>query len=107
VGFAVVDDGGEGGGGFGGDGGVDGDLVNLLVVEQLQVEGLVELLLAAGEALARLSPSSRSASSRRGSLLWAGSLTRVVSCWLIWVRSSSSSVKRARWRERMAWTAGE
>jgi hypothetical protein len=37
----VVDDGGDGAGGGVGDGDVDGDLVHVLVVEGLQVEGLV------------------------------------------------------------------
>jgi hypothetical protein len=47
-GFAVADDGCESFGGGGGDDGVDADLVFAAVVEDLQVEGLVELLLEAG-----------------------------------------------------------
>jgi hypothetical protein len=47
-GFAVADDGGEGVRGGGGDDGVDADLVLAAVVEDLEVEGLVELLLEAG-----------------------------------------------------------
>ena len=38
----VGDDGGDGVGGAVGDGGPDGDLVHVLAVEQLDVEGLVE-----------------------------------------------------------------
>jgi hypothetical protein len=43
-----VHDGGDGTGGGVGDGHVDGDLVQVLVVQGLQVEGLVKLLLQAG-----------------------------------------------------------
>jgi hypothetical protein len=37
----VVDDGGDGAGGGVGDGDVDGDLVHVLLVEGLEVEGVV------------------------------------------------------------------
>ncbi len=49
--FGVVDDGGEGVRGGGGDGGVDADLVFTAVVEDLEVEGLVELRLEPGGGL--------------------------------------------------------
>jgi hypothetical protein len=39
--IGVVDDGGDGAGGGVGDGDVDGDLVHVLLVEGLEVEGVV------------------------------------------------------------------
>jgi hypothetical protein len=47
----VGGDGGDGAEGGAGDGGVDGDLMQVLVVEGLDVEGLVELLLEAGRGV--------------------------------------------------------
>ena len=46
-----ADDGGEGAGGAVGDGDAEGDLVHVLLVEGLEVEGLVELFLEAGRGV--------------------------------------------------------
>jgi hypothetical protein len=54
----VGGDGGDGAGGGFGDGDVDGDLVEVFVVEGLEVEGLVEVAILAGDA----NPPARAAS---------------------------------------------
>src|ERR1035438_6302866 len=102
-------------GGAGGDGGPYGDLVLVLVVEQLQVECLVEGGLDAFGELAEVPGQERRASrssawSSRAGMAWAalsaGSGDRPSICriWLRWATSirASSLIRAVRWVARWA-----
>src|SRR6266536_2456762 len=93
------------GGGAGGDGGVGGDLVQVVAVEQLDAERVIHLAVEPGGQVAMRSARAGSWSSR--SVSGAGWRSRS-SCanWAVTAeRSSTSSVNRARMRERRAVTA--